>query len=230
MAIVSFKCDLKTSIDETCNKLRAFMPDGKPSNEIYQALDALKVWQDYFEVQHGALLEVRHHSNPDDPPDMEIVFERTVLTLEHTQLKPHPFGMVDAIHLKECPDQCITLPALARRPQSRKEIIDAMFDREGDWAPVAEDDQAWLNELQKIVVRKTKAHLPDVLLIQDTSLLMPGNVMRLAKNYDAVVQGESVQGSAGGIVLLHSRVNSFEYSSFIIRRGEQILSKRERHG
>ena len=226
MAVTEINLDLDSSEEAIIEYLRSSPLAGKCQNEVYHTLDALKVWKDWFQARYGRLIQIKHHSNPDDPPDLEIVFEMAILGWEHTQLKPHPYGMVDDIKNKYFQDQCITIPSLSARPNSRSEIIDSMFVGNDDaWAPVIEEQKAWLNELISLVGRKISKSDCGILLVHDTSLLIAGDVENLASGLDQIIQQPSDLCIKNWIVILHSRMNHLQYSSFIIQPGKPMLKK-----
>jgi hypothetical protein len=226
MAITHLHLTLEHDDNAIMAELRISGINGKGQNEIFHTLDALRIWKDWLESRFGSLINIDHHSNPDDPPDVQLHFEKRDVSLEHTELKPHPYGMVDAIHHHECPDQCITVPSLSNKPKTRSEITNAMFAfNEDAWADWATENEEWLGELKSLVDRKVRKHEPGILLVQDTALLMPSDVKHLAVNFQREMQTQATSGLDRCTILLHSRLNSVQYASFLFKKGETLQER-----
>ena len=219
MPVTPVNINLAEDEEEVVSKLRSTLGDSKAANEVYHAFDALGVWREWFESQHGPLNRILHHTNPDDPPDMELCFERIVVPLEHTQLKPHPYGMFDVIHRREHPDMCVSVPPLSKKYRSRTDIENEMFNDTGEWVAVADEQRAWLREFMQVVERKTRFCTPGVLLVYDTSLLTPGEVRQLARGFNLLLGRRIMPHLSDWIILLHSRLNSVQYISYLLRHG-----------
>jgi hypothetical protein len=56
--------------------------------EAYHCLDALRIWEDAFRPKYGELLSLTHRFGGDDPPDVDAVFERGTVPMEHTCVEP----------------------------------------------------------------------------------------------------------------------------------------------
>ena len=225
MAITPLAVTLSQEESAVIALLRSSEIDGKGCNEVFHALDALRVWKDWFEDKYGQLTRIDQRSNPDDPPDMDLVLEKTIVPLEHTELKPHPFGMVDDIHHKEYPDQCITLPALSKNPKTRPEITNAMFSYDAPWASSHEEDQAWLSALKVLIARKLRKQGAGILLVQDTALRMSEDVRNLALGLQAEMGRTDAPFLGDCTVLLHSRLNSVQFMSFLFQRGQDLQQR-----
>jgi hypothetical protein len=226
MAITHLHLTLEHDDNAIIAELRSAEIDGKGQNEVFHTLDALKVWKDWFNSNYGPLTSIDHHSNPDDPPDMELHFVKGHVPLEHTELKPHPFGMVDAIHHRECPDQCVTVPSLSKKPKTRKEITDSMFSLEADaWADSVDERNEWLSEFKALVRRKMRKQKTGILLVQDTALRMPSDVRELAISFQQEVQLPAMSDLGQLIILLHSRLNIVQHVSFLFQRGTDLQER-----
>jgi hypothetical protein len=88
MAISSFPVTYDTPLRELSQRLAASGLKEKERKEVLWSVDAVQIWEDWFSQRHGQLSEVRHRSNPDDPPDIDLVFDRADLGCEHTALLP----------------------------------------------------------------------------------------------------------------------------------------------
>src|SRR5437762_278180 len=97
MPIASFPASYRTTDDEINACVLQSRLDGNERNEVIWSFDAITIWRDWFATRYGELKELRHRSNPDDPPDLELVFERRLVGFEHTSLKPRPLGHAEAV-------------------------------------------------------------------------------------------------------------------------------------
>src|SRR5437868_3372446 len=89
--------------------------DKKSSREVCRCWDVLQIWRDWFHKKFGELRLIRHRSPPDDPPDLELVFERKIVAFEHTRLQPEHIGRADAVRKREiAPDVCTVVPAISK--------------------------------------------------------------------------------------------------------------------
>lgn len=60
----------------------------KDRHEIICCYDILTIWADHFAC-FGKLISLKHHSNPDDPPDVRAIFDSGyILDIEHTSTDP----------------------------------------------------------------------------------------------------------------------------------------------
>jgi hypothetical protein len=54
--------------------------------EVVEAWAIIRIWSDLLEKRFGKIQSIRHHSPPNDPPDLEIICAERVVELEHTRL------------------------------------------------------------------------------------------------------------------------------------------------
>src|SRR6266542_6925612 len=65
-------------------------------NEVYHCLDMLQSWQQFLKETFGELTSINHRSQPDDPPDLELIFGSRIVGMEHTKLLPSHVGEAEA--------------------------------------------------------------------------------------------------------------------------------------
>ena len=74
---------------------------GQSRTEVFQCLDMIQIWQSWFTETFGQIVEIRHRSGPDDPPDLELIFaDGRIVGMEHTRLQPPHLGQADALMRK----------------------------------------------------------------------------------------------------------------------------------
>jgi hypothetical protein len=95
--------------------------------EVRDCWDIVQVWGDWFAERFGEIRCVKHRSNPDDPPDLELVFANTVVACEHTRLQPEPLGWADGLAKEIDPHSCITMPSISNPPKDRSAMIDTLI-------------------------------------------------------------------------------------------------------
>jgi len=208
----------ESSIGQICQSAGL---SGKEANEVYHSMDALRAWGDRFETLYGDLDSCVHHSNPDDPPDLTFHFSRGAVGVEHTRLEPSHLGWANALHHRDCPDQCITVPSITQQPRSRRELLDLMLTREGDWSDVVADLNEWFRFMIGQIRRKIE-HRPDgVLVIQDVSVFHESQLHPLAEGVHALLSPRPnlIQNWT---ILLHSRANPVQFTSYLITGGEEL--------
>jgi hypothetical protein len=87
----------------------------KEWNELVWSFQALAVWCTWLVDRHGPLQKVRHRSNPDDPPDLDLVFEKETVGVEHTALQPYPLGYAQAIAEEANPKGGRIIPSISQK-------------------------------------------------------------------------------------------------------------------
>ena len=76
MPITSLPVSYRTTDDEINACVMQSSLDGKERNEVIWSFDAITIWQDWFATRYGEFKELRHRSNPDDPPDLELFLNK----------------------------------------------------------------------------------------------------------------------------------------------------------
>ena len=89
--------------------------------EAYHCLDSLRIWEDVFRPKYGELLSLTHRFGGDDPPDVDAVFERGTLPMEHTCVEPENRRKAHAL----LPNQMRRVIPAANKVRSVKGIMKA---------------------------------------------------------------------------------------------------------
>jgi hypothetical protein len=186
----------------------------KGTGEVLYSLEALQAWKDYFMELYGDLEGVTCHTNPDDPPDITLNFSNGgKLGVEHTRLEPHPYGWMNDLHNKLCPNCCITEPSILFRPENQADLLSEMLRPKDDWIDFRTENTEWVSYLNKLLVRKVKFDSEGILVIQDNTLFF-GDRLTLIAN--AIHEFLSNHPEIRWRVILHSRSNPSEFISHLI--------------
>ena len=100
-----------------------------------------------------------------------------------------------------------------------------MFAYNAQWATSHDDKQAWLSELKLLIARKVKKQNASILLVQDTALRMSSEVRDLALGFKEQLRKPEMSYLGECMLLLHSRLNSQQYLSFLFQRGRGFQEK-----
>ena len=197
---------------------------GKEANEVYHSLDAVRVWRDRFEHLHGELLHCVHHSNPDDPPDLTLMFRDGSVEVEHTRLEPFPYGWMKALHREECPDECVTEPSITAQPKTRRDLLSTMLSLDGAWSDVQTDTDEWYRYCLALIRKKIEPRPAGILVIQDVSLGFESQLRPIAESIHRTLSPRP-NLIRDWTILLHSRSNPIQFNSYLIV-AHQVLQHR----
>jgi hypothetical protein len=101
MAITPLNLKFGLTADEAAKTVTTAGLTNQGWSEAFECWDMLQIWQDWVSAMFGNIVEVRHRSAPQDPPDMELVFEGGRLVgMEHTRLQPQHLGQASAFMRK----------------------------------------------------------------------------------------------------------------------------------
>jgi hypothetical protein len=92
MACVDLPVTLSTPILKVAKAATALGLKTKEWNEVVRAFDALSAWSKWLTDRYGENQKIVHRSNPDDPPDLTLVFEGSTVGVEHSVLYPPRSG------------------------------------------------------------------------------------------------------------------------------------------
>ncbi len=225
MAIVSFPASYHTSPEVLVKLLDKSSLDGKGKNEVDWSFDAIQIWQEWFAARYGELKELRHRSNPDDPPDLDLVFERGQVGLEHTALKPDPLGYAEAIAGKVNPMGGRFIPSLSRQ-WTRDELKRFALGIKASWAKTSEEHRVAFECLIEALRRKMQNPTSRIICVRDEATLeltlKPIRSERLAKDLWQVVNTDEFEDFADRTVILFHRDNELQFFSALVRRREPL--------
>jgi len=215
--------DCGTDLDKVSRRARSLGLSAKASREVCHCWDVLQIWRDWFEGKFGELKLIRHRSQPDDPPDIELVFARQTVACEETRLLPEHIGRADALRDSEiAPDVCTNVPAISEPRKTNKELIEKMLSMREDelWTDVAAEHLA-LGELLSETIRNKMNRLPQdggVIVITDAVAIMGSTLDFLFEAAEALVKSEKFKDFDNYILIVQSRPNTIKYRCALITR------------
>jgi hypothetical protein len=228
VAITPFPATYQTSSLEIAQLLLKSPLDGGESNEVLRALDAVQVWREWFCERYGELVEIWHHSNPDDPPDLDLLFEKGQIGLEQTSLMPHPLGYAKAIAKEVNPGGGRLLPGVSQE-WTREELERLCFPRTSDapWAAVGDEHRVAFEKLVSTLRKKMKEPASRVISIYDETTFGGADTEWQTSGLHRVVNSVEFADYGDRTVIFLQRDNDTRFFSALIRRGEPIQAKRD---
>jgi hypothetical protein len=231
MAVVSVPISFDLEATDIFDKGSAAGLETKQLNEILAGWSALKPWRSELEATHGSLRAIVSRSNPDDPPDLIFEFDSKSLTVEITDINPHPYGQAQAIHREEMPNAFVFLPAVSGRNLTKSEIRQAMTSK--IWPPVEAvgDRQRHLFRVTaEQIKRKTQAPNAkkvelDFLVLNDRSLRFDCDTIPLVKSLATMRQKRLLNIPDRTVLLIHSESNCLQFRSFLIDACGQLRTQ-----
>jgi hypothetical protein len=221
MAIIPLDLHLGLTLDEVKAIALRTKVNGQGRNEIYQCWDILLIWRDWIEHTFGHLSEVRHLSQNDDPPDLELEFaDGRVIQMEHTRLQPPHLGQAAAL-LNQSPEGGL-IPPIAPPPQNFAELQEIIFarvrPRPGN---VIEEWRAVVSLLITTLQRKMAA-MPSGGLIAITHdlFISKHDHELLGEVAQSVIERPELADFEKYTLLLLNRFNFRQFYSSLIKRGQ----------
>jgi hypothetical protein len=210
--------------------------EAKQLNELLTGWNALKPWLAELEATHGSLRAIVSRSNPDDPPDLIFEFDSKSLTVEVTDINPHPYGQAQAIHRDEMPNAFVSFPLLSHLNQTKPEIRRAMTSKV--WLPVEDvgDHQSHLLRVTTDQInRKTrmlnaeKVELDFLVLNVHQHLSFDSDTKPLVESLAASRQNRLLHIPDQTMLLIHSEKNCLKFRSFLIDARGQLRTQSKGH-
>ena len=198
---------------------------GQSGNEVFQCLDMLQIWQDWIKNTFGNISQIRHKSQGDDPPDLELVFEdERIVGMEHTKLLPQHVGEAEAWLRKS--GQGGGLPSISSPPANKDELRDIVAGVKTAWSNVIEDWAA-IGKLLVFTLRKKMDGMPGggIIGIVCDLFVMDENVRLLAEIANDIVNHVQFSVFSKYTLILLSRSNPLVFYSALVKQAE-ILEKR----
>ena len=236
MAVVSIPASFILEADDIFDKASAVGLELKQLNELLTGWNALKPWRAELEAIHGSLRAIVSRSNPDDPPDLIFEFDSKSLTVEVTDINPHPYGQAQAIHRKEMPQAFVFLPVLSVPNQTKPEIRQAMTSKL--WPPVeavGDRQRHLLTVTAAQINRKTrmlnakKVELDVLVLNVHQDLSLDSDTIPLVKSLATSRQKRLLHIPDGTMLLIHSEKNCLKFRSFLIDARGQLRTQSKGH-
>ena len=189
--------------------------------EVVESFHVVHVWRAWFAERYGELKELRHRSNPHDPPDLDLVFENGQIGLEHTALKPYPLGHAGAIAKEVNPTDCRGIPSISPN-WTRAELETVAFWRNASRSNMTDDCYAALESLASTVRRKLKEPLSDIICVMDEASFGVMGSKWLASQLWQLVNSKEFERFGDRAVILHHRYTDMQLFSAVVRRGEPL--------
>jgi hypothetical protein len=197
---------------------------GQARNEVYHCLDMLQIWHHFLKEKFGELTRINHRSQPDDPPDLELIFGSRIVGMEHTKLLPSHVGEAEA-WLRES-GQGGGLPSISSPPANKEELRDIVAGIKPAWSDVIEDWKT-IFDLLAITLRKKMRGMPDggiIGVVYDLFMMDRDNHLLATVAHD-IVNRAAFADFANYILILLNCSNPLEFHSFIIQRGDILEQK-----
>lgn len=198
---------------------------GQSRTEIFQCLDMIQIWQPRFTKMFGQIVEIRHRSAPDDPPDLDLIFsDGRIVGMEHTRLQPPHLGQADALMLKSREGGFI--PSISSPPKNFQEMKDIIAGVKMPWSSVGDDAAAIFDRLA-ITLRTKMRGIPNGGIIGVVHDLIVSNTKKrmIAELAEDIVNRAEFSDFANYTLILLDRANHHQFHSSLVRRGEPIQEK-----
>jgi hypothetical protein len=187
-------------------------------------LDMVQIWQDWIKDTFGKIARINHRSRPDDPPDLELVFENgQAVGMEHTQLLPKHVGEAEA--WLRTSQHGGGLPSISSPPANKDELRDIVAGVKHVWSNVI-DDWKTIFDLLAVTLRKKIGGMPNGGIIGVVCDLFVSDEYKhlLAQVANDIVNRIEFKDFTNYTLILLSRSNRLQFYSALIRRSN-ILEK-----
>jgi hypothetical protein len=220
LAITGLSFDTAFHVAKTTPGLR-----GTSRNEVYQCLDMLQIWQEFFKATFGELTGINHRSQPDDPPDLELLFGDRIVGMEHTKLLPSHVGEAEAWLRKSA--QGGGLPSISSPPANKDELRGIVAGIKPAWSnPV--DDWNTIFDLLAITLHKKMGGMPSggIIGVVCELFVFDHSEQVLAQIAHDIVNRDEFSGFAKYMLIVLNRSAQSKFYSALIRRGMEISEQR----
>jgi hypothetical protein len=181
----------------------------------------LQIWREWISERFGEVTGIRHRSQPDDPPDLELLFEGRVVGLEHTRLKPQHLGQAQAVMEKS--GQGGFIPSISAPPANFSEMRNAITGARIPMSPDT-DDRAAISDLLEAALRKKMGGMPNggIIGMMHDLIVTSTNKRVIAEVAQNIVNRAKFPDFTGHTLILLDRANHRQFHSSLVRRGEDI--------
>jgi hypothetical protein len=221
MAITSLTLDYSFSDEEVLAAVRASDVNNRHRLEVIQCWDMIRIWKDWVTEHFGLLSSVRHRSPPDDPPDIELIFQKRVVAMEHTKLQPPHLGQAEAIMRKS--EEGGFIPSISSPPANFNEMLSVIAGVKSPWSSTI-DDWKTTFDLLAITLRRKAQGMPGggIIGIVHDLVVAATNQRVLAEIAHNIINRDEFADLADHTLILLDRSNFRQFHSCLIRRGEEI--------
>jgi hypothetical protein len=214
MAITRITISLGTEFDEICAIGKRHKLDNKSRFEFSSTLQATRIWKDWFSQCYGALDYVNVRTNPDDPPDLELSFQKKLLSVEHTSLLTKEYGQLNHLHLTKFQGKGVFLPSLSQKFSDTKALVKALIRRRQSTVDEMADAAKLL---EQIVIAKLQKYQPNLLVVTDAIPLL--DWLYFAALYVVLaIRTKNIDLPKATSILFHSELDPYQlrYASWFI--------------
>jgi hypothetical protein len=221
MAITPLSLNHDLSRDEALLIIKAAPLDGAYRQEVLECWDMVQIWRDWISEKFGKVTSIRHRSPPDDPPDLELLFEGRVIGMEHTRLQPQHLGQAQAVMGKS--GQGGFIPSISTPPadfsEMRNAIAGARITMSSDT-----DDCAAISDLLEAALRKKTGGIPNggIIGMMHDLIVTSTNRRVIAEIAQNIVNRADFPDFTGYTLILLDRANHRQFHSSLVRKGEDI--------
>jgi len=185
----------------------------------------LQIWQQFLKETFGELTRINHKSQPDDPPDLELIFGGRIVGMEHTKLLPTHVGEAEA-WLRNS-GQGGGLPSISSPPANKEELRDIVAGIKPAWSNVVDDWKA-IFDLLAITLRKKISGMPGggiIGVVCDLFVMDESDHLLAQIAHDIVNRIEFSDFDKYMLIVFNRSTHSTFYSA-LIRRGIGISEQR----
>ncbi len=194
---------------------------GQSRMEVWQCWDMMQIWQQWVTENFGEIKTIRHKSPPDDPPDLELVFEHRTIGMEHTRLQPKHLGQAEALMSQS--EEGGFIPSISSPPADFAEMQDIIAGVRIPFSSTMDDWRA-IFDLLAIALRKKMRGMPSggiIGMIHDL-VVASSNQRILAEVAQNIVNRNEFADFTNYSLIVLDRANRRQFHSSLVRRGEDI--------
>jgi hypothetical protein len=193
--------------------------------EVVECWDMIQIWQTWVKEKFGQITMVRHRSQPDDPPDLELVFPQQIVGMEHTRLQPKHLGQAAALMRKS--GQGGFIPPIGSPPKTLDELQDIIAGVKHTWSNTIDDWRA-VFDLLAITLREKMRGIPNggIIGVVHDLVVSATDQHLLAEIAHNIVNRDEFADFEGYTLVLLDRANMHQFHSALVRRGEDIREHR----
>jgi len=199
--------------------------NGPSRQEVYQCLDMVQIWEDWIKDTFGAIIQINHRSGPDDPPDLELVFDGgQIIGMEHTKLLPTHVGEAEAWLRKS--GQGGGLPSISSPPADKDELRHIVAGTKPAWSNV-DDDWNTIFDLLATTLRRKMIGMPTggIIGVVCDLFIIDRYEHQLAQIANDIVNRVEFADFANYTLIILNRSSPSQFYSALIRRAS-ILERR----
>jgi hypothetical protein len=221
MAITPLSLSHDLSREKALTIIKAAPLDGVYRQEVLECWDMVQIWRDWISENFGKVTSIRHRSPPDDPPDLELLFEDQVIGMEHTRLQPQHLGQAQAVMGKS--GQGGFIPSISSPPANFTEMRNVIDGAKLIMSPDT-DDRAAISDLLEAALRKKMGGMPNggIIGMMHDLIITSTNKGVIAEVAQNIVNRAGFPDFTGYTLILLDRANRRQFHSSLVRKGEDI--------